>query len=186
MSAYDITELDRRVSNLIRFGTIAEADYALAKVRVRCGDILTGWLPWLTPRAGGNKTWDAPETGEQVVILSPSGELNQGLVFGSLFQALMPAPVATPEKHHTVYIDGAVLEYDRNAHHLSAILPAGATVQLTSSGGITINGNITLTGDITLTGTLTASVDVIGGGKSLKTHKHGGVTAGGAQTGVPV
>jgi hypothetical protein len=44
----------------------------------------------------------------------------------------------------------------------------------------------TINGDVQVNGTLTASTDVIGGGKSLKTHKHGGVTTGAGQTGVPV
>jgi phage baseplate assembly protein V len=178
--SFDVTELDRRLSNLIRFGTVQEADYANARVRVKAGDILTGWLPWLTRRAGGDIIWHAPEIGEQVMVLSPSGELNQGVVMTSLYQALMPPPVNTPDKHHTVYSDGAVIEYDRASHHLQAVLPGGATVQLTSPGGIAI------TGDITLTGTLTASVDVIANGISLHNHLHGGVQAGGAQTGVPV
>ena len=180
MSDFKTTELDRRISNLIKFGTVQEADYINAKVRVKAGDILTGWLPWQTHRAGVDVTWFAPEIGEQVLLLSPSGELNQGLVITGLYQALKPPPVATPDKHHTVYSDGAVVEYDRLTHHLKAILPDGATTALTSSGGITLIGNITLTG------TLTASVDVIANGISLHNHKHGGVTAGSAQTGVPV
>jgi phage baseplate assembly protein V len=180
MSDFDVTELDRRLSNLIRLGTVQEVNYLLALVRVKSGDILTGWLPWLTQRAGGDISWHAPEIGEQVVILAPSGELNQAVVLMSLYQALMPAPVAAVDKHHTVYSDGAVIEYDRAAHHLQVILPDGATVQLTSPGGINISGNINLTG------TLTASVDVIANGISLHNHKHGGVTAGGAQTDVPV
>jgi phage baseplate assembly protein V len=180
MSDFKSTELDRRLSNMIKFGTVQEADYINAKVRVKAGDILTGWLPWNTQRAGGDITWHAPEIGEQVLILSPSGELNQGLVFTSLYQALKPPPVATPDKHTHVYSDGAVVEYDRALHHLKAILPDGATTALTSSGGITIIGNITLTG------TLTASVDVVANGISLHNHKHGGVTTGSGQTGVPI
>jgi phage baseplate assembly protein V len=180
MTDFKTIELDRRISNLIKFGTVQEADYVNAKVRIKAGDILTGWLPWQTQRAGGDITWHAPEIGEQVMVLSPSGELNQGLVLTGLYQALKPPPVATPDKHHTVYNDGAVVEYDRATHHLQAILPDGATVTLTSPGGITITGNITLTG------TLTASVDVIADGISLHNHKHGGVTTGSGQTGVPV
>jgi len=178
--SFDLTELDRRLSNLIRFGTIAQADYATAKVRVKAGDILTDWLPWMTQRAGGDISWHAPEVGEQVVILSPSGELNQGVVMAGLFQTAHPQPVNTPEKQHTLYKDGAVFEYDRQAHHLKAVLPAGATVELIADGGIAI------TGDITLTGTLTASVDVIANGISLHNHKHGGVSVGSAKTDVPV
>lgn len=177
--SFDVTELDRRLANLIRLGSIAEADYINAKVRVNIGGILTGWLPWLTGRAGGDRDWHAPEVGEQVLILSPSGELNQGVVLAAIFQAAYPQPVNNKDKHHTVYSDGAVVEYDRAAHHLKAILPAGATVELVADGGISI------TGDITLTGTLTASVDVIANGISLHNHKHGGVQVGGSLTDVP-
>lgn len=179
-SAFKTTELDRRISNLIRFGAIAQVDYAKALVRVQAGEILTGWLPWMTQRAGGNISWHAPEIGEQVVVLAPSGELNQGIVLAGMYQVAKPPPVSTPVKHHTLYGDGAVVEYDRSSHRLMAVLPAGATVQLISNGGIAING------DITLTGTLTASVDVIANGISLHNHKHGGVQSGGSQTGVPV
>jgi len=41
-------------------------------------------------------------------------------------------------------------------------------------------GKITLNGDIEVTG------DVKAGAISLRTHKHGGVAAGGGQTGIPV
>ena len=52
------------------------------------------------------------------------------------------------------------------------------------TGNLAIVGNITVTGNITATGTITGQVDVIGGGISLKNHKHGGVAAGSALTGV--
>lgn len=45
--------------------------------------------------------------------------------------------------------------------------------------------NTQINGDLNCTGTITATTNVIGGGKSLKTHKHTGVTAGGSQTGEP-
>ena len=45
---------------------------------------------------------------------------------------------------------------------------------------------LNITGDVTVTGTLTATVDVIGGGKHLKTHTHAGVTTGSGNTGAPV
>jgi len=177
--SFDVTELDRRLANLIRFGTISAADYAHALVRVTCGDITTGWLPWLTPRAGGDLAWHAPEVGEQVLILSPSGELTQGVVLAGLYQTACPQPAETPERHLTHYLDGAVIEYDREHHHLSAVLPSGGSAALIAADGIAI------TGDITLTGTLTASVDVIAHGISLHNHKHGGVATGGGDTGVP-
>lgn len=44
---------------------------------------------------------------------------------------------------------------------------------------------VEITGNCTVAGTLTATTDVIGGGKSLKTHTHGGVSVGGGNTGQP-
>lgn len=42
------------------------------------------------------------------------------------------------------------------------------------------------TGDVNVDGTVTATTDVVGGGKRLKTHEHSGVTTGGGTTGPPV
>jgi hypothetical protein len=47
-------------------------------------------------------------------------------------------------------------------------------------GNLNITGNLQITGDTNQTGTITANADVVGGGKSLKSHTHpdpqGGVT----------
>ena len=42
-----------------------------------------------------------------------------------------------------------------------------------------------INGNVTVNGTLTATTDVVGGGKSLNSHTHGGVTPGGGNTGTP-
>jgi len=103
-------------------------------------------------------SWHAPEVGEQVVVLSPSGELNQGVVLAGLFQTAHPHPVNTPEKQHILYKDGAVIEYDRELHHLKAILPAGATTELVSDGGVAFKGDLHVDGNITSTQDITDKV----------------------------
>ncbi|WP_223278755.1 phage baseplate assembly protein V [Janthinobacterium lividum] len=30
--------------------------------------LTTEWLKWVTPRAGGTRTWSAPTMGEQVIV----------------------------------------------------------------------------------------------------------------------
>lgn len=66
--------------------------------------------------------------------------------------------------------EGDVAIYDTHGH----------IIKLTATG-IIITGNVTINGNITTTGT------VQNNGKDISsTHKHSGVTAGGAQTGVPV
>lgn len=50
-------------------------------------------------------------------------------------------------------------------------------------GDIAITGDLDVTGSISATGTVTGAIDVIGGGISLKSHVHGGVTTGTGTTG---
>ena len=84
----DMTEAERRLSNLVMLGQVAELDAARARVRVQAGPILTAWLPFATVRAGADRTWHAPEAGEQVVLVAPGGDLNQAVVVGSTAQPL--------------------------------------------------------------------------------------------------
>jgi len=193
----EFAALARLIENLVRLGTIAAVDHGSltdqrpARVRVQSGELLTGWLPWLTLRAGSSREWDPPTLGEQVLLLSPSGQTTQGIVLCGLFSQLLPANGDRADLHRRSYPDGAVIEYDSQAHRLSAVLPQGGVTQLTSTGGITIVGPITHQGDYTqtgnqkVTGQVTVSQDVVAAGISLVKHTHGGVQSGGSQTGAP-
>ncbi len=85
--------------------------------------------------------------GEQVVVFSPSGQTVQGVVICGLFSALIPANGDRAGLHRRTYPDGAVVEYDSEAHRLRAILPAGGVTDLTSPGGINIVGPVCESGD---------------------------------------
>jgi phage baseplate assembly protein V len=132
MSNARIGELERRLSNTIRPGTVLEADYAKARLRVTMGDNTSAWLPWLTSRAGEDRTWHAPEVGEQVIVIAPGGELSAGYVMpGAVYKNDYPANGDKAEISRTTYKDGAVIEYDREAHAHLIELPEGkATVKV--------------------------------------------------------
>lgn len=60
-------------------------------------------------------------------------------------------------------------------------------IAIHSPSAVTITAPaINSTGEWVHTGRITASVDVVGGGKSLATHVHSGVSTGGSNTGGPV
>lgn len=180
----DTAELERSRANLARIGTVVAADYAKARVRVTLGELTTAWLPWLSVRAGGDRTWAAPEVGEQVAVLCPDGDPAAGVVLGAIYCTANAAPASAATVARTTYADGAVIEYDRAAHRLSAVLPAGATVTLVADGGMTINAE----GGVTLNaadGNVVVQGDVIADGISLKTHTHTGVQTGPSHTGPP-
>lgn len=125
---YRLSELERRFENLMRYGTVEQLDEAAARVRVRSGGMLTGWLPWFTHRAGADRSWHAPEEGEQVVVFSPSGEPAQGVVLPAIYQSAHPAPADAKTLHRMVYDDGTVIEYDRAGHKLLASVRGDAEV----------------------------------------------------------
>jgi phage baseplate assembly protein V len=165
--------------DLIRIGTVASVDLAAARCTVTIDEgAVTGPLRWIEGSMGATRSWSPPSIGEQVLVLAPAGETAAAVVLRGLVSQDFPAPDDRAVEL-IKFSDGAVVSYDAEAHALEITLPAGATLAISASGGVTIDG------DVEVTGKLTASDDVIGGGKSLKTHTHGGVQAGGAQTGQP-
>jgi len=173
MSTFTVAELERRMANMIRIGTIASVDVDAARCRVKLGELITGDLPWLTAHAGETRSWAAPSVGEQVLVFSPFGDIAQGVVLPSLYQQAHAAPSADPAEQLSQFEDGAVTSYNSTTHRLSALLPAAGVVHLVAPDGITIEGDVTVTGD------------VIANGISLISHVHGGVTPGGATTSGP-
>lgn len=170
MRTSEDTETDP--DNLIRLGTIASVDLAAARCVVELADgVESGPVRWTESRMGGTRVWSPPSIGEQVILLCPAGEIGAGVVLRGLISEAFAAP-DNRAIDLIEFSDGAIFSYDAAAHALSITLPAGGTASII--------------GDVNVTGTLTATVDVVGGGKSLKGHKHGGVQAGGAQTGTPV
>jgi phage baseplate assembly protein V len=157
-----LTELERRQASTLRLGTIAEADYKRARVRVKIGPLLTAWLPWLTHRASKNITWHAPEVGEQVLVLAPSGELTNAVVLPAIYQSAYPAPTDNPDIARLTFDDGAVLEYDRAAHKLTADIPGSADIKLKKDITATIGGNLAAkisgNADLTAGGNLSAKI----------------------------
>ncbi|MCF6180050.1 MAG: hypothetical protein L3J63_11780 [Geopsychrobacter sp.] len=49
---FRITELERKLANLQLIGVIDQLDESNARVKVKCGELVTGWLPWFTRRPG--------------------------------------------------------------------------------------------------------------------------------------
>ncbi len=178
------------IGDVVRLGTIDSVDLAGATCRVRVGDLVTGDIAWLERRAGATRTWSPPSIGEQCVLICPDGDDLAGVALPGLFSDAHPAPGATTAELIR-FADGAILSYDPQAQALAATLPAGGTVAIDAPGGVTITGPVTIKGKLTLqgdaeiSGTATAQTDVVGGGKSLKGHKHPGVQPGGGVSGLP-
>lgn len=146
--ARDMSDAERRIANVARYATIAEASYGNPpRVRVRDGETLSNWLPFTTSRAGGDRSWHPPEVGEQVIVLAPGGDLNAGCVIGTLYRDAAPAPGDRATLARTVYDDGTVVEYDREAHtYLMDVNAAGrVTINIGGSSIVMDQDKIVLT-----------------------------------------
>jgi phage baseplate assembly protein V len=182
---FELTELHRRLANMIRLGKVLDTDYNgnIPRVKAAIGAVETAWLPIITARAGQDRhTW-LLDVDEQVVVLSPSGELTQGVVLGSINQQQFPALTDSVDQHCIQYRDGAVINYNSAQHHLDVKLPSGATVNILAEGGLTISG------DVAINGNLQASGDIIDHTRSMQDdrtifnqHKHAGVKPGEGST----
>lgn len=210
MNNYDLTEMNRSISNMIRVGNIRAVDVANARVRVAFGGCVSDWLPWGTSRAGNRRDWTAPNVGEQVMVFCPFGDPTQAVVGPSIFQDDFSAPAASADQDTTVYPDGTTVDYNSATNTL--------TVTVSGSGNVVINCKVATvkadtsvtidTPETTCTGNLTVKKSFTmgqeGGGATMKgnvaieggslthngknvgsTHTHGGVQSGGSNTAAP-
>lgn len=158
-----LADLARRVANMIRTGRVAEVDHAGPRVRVQSGDLLTGWLPWQTHRAGSTRTWNPPTVGEQVMILSPSGDPAAGIVTPALYCQDHPAPDASPNTHVIEFPDGAIIGYDHASHALD--ITGIATVRVVASESVTLDTPYTrITGQLEVVDLITYHNGMVGEG----------------------
>ena len=178
MLDFEVTECHRLIANLVRIGRVLEVDVEQPQARVAIGTLKTAWLPLLCLRAGSDQQWWPVDVDEQVLVLSTSGDLTQGVIIGALHQARFPANTKTTDIHCCSYSDGAVMEYNKTTHCLNITLPLGANVNITAD--VLINGNITATGNISdATGSMQADREI------YNRHQHAGVSSGSSSTSTP-
>lgn len=203
-----LTEILRLLRNLIRIGTVAEVDLDNAVCRVATGDNTTGWLNWLTLRAGQSRSWWAPSEGEQVLILSLGGELDTGFVLPGIFSDDFPPPSASADGLYIAFPDGAMLHYEPDSGELladgikTAVINASESVNataptITCAASVKIlldtpevectNNLTTATLNVKKGGQMSGNIQHSGGqfssnGVVLDKHDHGSVQRGGDYT----
>lgn len=188
MQDYYFTELERRLANLVKVGRVyaLDLDSAVPRVKVKMGQLITAWLPFVSSRAGSDRTWWPVQIDEKVLVISPSGEMAQGLVIGAFYQQSVSPPSRDADSIELHCSDGAVFSYNKQSHALYIDLP--------SEGKVTVNApqGITLQGDVRIEGNVSASGDISDHTRAMKDdrvifnqHTHAGVRSGPSQTPPP-
>ena len=204
MNNLSLAELNRKIENMVRHGVVEDVKPSLCTVRLS-ETLVTDWLQYQVPAAGGVSVHRMPSRGEACIVLSPSGNLEAGRVVFGFASNQYPEPSQAANETVVLFPDGARIVYDHTASHLD--ISGIATANITASGSTlikcpdnTVDGNLNVTGLATLmggfvlsggngsTGVITGDIDHIGkfkntgrmesNGVVLDTHTHPGDSGG--------
>ena len=145
-------------------------------------------LPIMQRNSLGNRDYQMPDIGEDVLCLFRSDGFEDGVIIGSFYGGDVGPPETTADRRTVVFKDGTRICYDRAAHTLtvtiasteivfdqqngSITVPDSVTVNCTTatvnaSSSVTINSpDTTCTGNLTVAGLITGQggFTVTGGG----------------------
>lgn len=177
-----MNETFAEAASAMKFGTVSAVDEKTMRVRVRLPELdnlRTAWLPVLARKSKRDKDYWMPDLGEHVaVLLDARGE--DGVVLGAIFSEADAVPVASRDKWHRRFADGAVLEYDRASHVLTikggiqkVIVEVGAEILLKAGTKVTVDAPYSeINGNVQVNGNINASGSVMDGGGNSNHHSH--------------
>ncbi|MDP2214769.1 phage baseplate assembly protein V [Phenylobacterium sp.] len=91
-----VAELERRMANIIREGTVSEVDPVRKRVRLRLGgpDQAPFLSPWVryAQQAGDLKVHAPPSVGQQMTLHSPAGDIRLGQALPYTWSEAQPSP----------------------------------------------------------------------------------------------
>ncbi|MCM8532224.1 MAG: phage baseplate assembly protein V [Lentisphaeraceae bacterium] len=144
----EVKDLEKRLHNMISYGTIATVDPVNYTCTVSCGDIETAPIRWMVKRAAGDKEWFTPDIGEQVLVVSPSGELSQGVALTGLFSDVNPQNDIDPNIHRIDYEDGSFIEHNKalqslHLHAPNKIILTSTDIEIAALNEVKVVANTT-------------------------------------------
>ncbi len=123
-------EGERRLANIAQMGVVEQVDYSNPpRARVRIGELLTGWVRMGTRRAGdAHESW-AYSVGEEVLVVSTSGEFRNGVIVCALANG-QNAAQAGDGVYRSVFPGGV------------EITIAEGAINIVAPGNIKVNGDV--------------------------------------------
>ena len=115
-----------------RFGTVTSVDptMATARVTLQPENVLSGWLPVLSPWVGsGWGMYCPPSPGDQVLVLAQEGDAEHGIIVGRAFSTTHMPPNAP-------------------VGELWFVHSSGSFVKLQNDGTIRVQGDLHVSGDV--------------------------------------
>ncbi|MFB9136718.1 phage baseplate assembly protein V [Vibrio olivae] len=143
---YIVRDIQRRLSNMVKRGRVHSVDFSKTPPRVRveyAENAVTGWLPWVSGLASvkGRTDWNPLSIGEQVLIVSESGDLSSGVVIGSLLDSTNTPPSHSEFEHMTQFDDGTSFSYNRKTHELKVDIKGALSLSTSGKLDISVEGD---------------------------------------------
>lgn len=142
---FQIAELRRVLAASICYCKVIAVDEDKGRIKVKVDEVETSLIPVLTRKAGASKSSFLPDVGEQGLLLSLGGELNQGVYLGSI--ATVAQSVGSKSDTH-IYKDGSRISFDPDTKELLVDIKGGLVGIKNIGGPLNINAkDIKLTGE---------------------------------------
>jgi len=144
----EVGEMKRRQANVLRHGRVTDIDTKKQLVRLRLNpdtddtEFKSAWIPY-GQQAGDFKFHNPPTKGQNMTVISPSGELGQAVALPFTWNETFASP-GDSEDEHVITFGKVTITYKKD----SLILKVGdnTSITLTESGIEAKSQKITLNG----------------------------------------
>lgn len=104
-----LADVERRLSNTMREGTVEAVDASRKRVRLRLGGsdgepFLSPWIPY-SQTAGALKFHSPPSQGQQMTLLAPAGDIRRGQAIPFTWSNAEPSPSDEGDCHVLTFGD---------------------------------------------------------------------------------
>lgn len=155
--SFNDAEQRRVLGNLVCVGRVT--DVAKSRVRVAVDGLQSDFIPVVSSSARGTSIHTELEVGEQVLVLTPDGDISHGFVLGAVYQK-EKEPAG---KHTMVFRDGLTIDYNETSKTLQLSGAAGVVINCSDAVSITAKtASVKTTESVSVVGTA-VSID----GKSI-------------------
>lgn len=101
-------------------------------------------LPIMQRNSLGNRDYQMPDIGEDVLCLFRSDGFEDGVIIGSFYAGDVEPPETTADRRTVIFKDGTRICYDRAAHTLTVTIAGTEIVFDQQTGSITVPDSVTV------------------------------------------
>lgn len=135
-----ITELERKMGNLLFYGVVAEVNKN--KVRVIQGDLKTGWIPVFQAAAGNDQIFTPITEGEMVCVVCPNGSIENGGALRGLNYKSKPIPAGADNGVFVLKLADTEIKFTKNSNEIQISGSGDIKIDVAAAKSVQITGPV--------------------------------------------